>query len=71
MNKGDIEIGIRAAQLVRKRGNYEDELRRLGLRKRVIYDWEHGMTPSGYSLQSLALRGYDVHYILTGHTKRG
>lgn len=69
MKKGDIEIGIRAAQLVRKHGNYADEVRRLGLRIRNIYDWEHGATPSGYALQSLALHGYDVHYILTGHRK--
>jgi hypothetical protein len=63
-------IGERAARAIKARaprGKLTDELKRLGINTWVFYDWKNDRSdPSAYNLQSLALAGYDVIYILTG-----
>lgn len=46
-------------------------MRRLGLRRQSIHDWENGVcVPSAFALQAMAYLGYDVIYILTGRKGR-
>lgn len=69
-HKPDIYIGYRAAALIREKTPPEKtpayEMRRLGLDRKLLFQWEAGMCPSAYSLQAMAFCGYDVIYILTG-----
>lgn len=67
--KGDIEIGKRAAELVRAHGSVAKEMRRVGLDKKLPWQWDQGLTPDGRSLQALAFCGYDIYYILTGRKR--
>ena len=63
------QMGIRAAEQMNERGvvHYKDECISLGLCKNMYYDWRDGIcAPSAYALRNMALRGYDVMYILTG-----
>ena len=68
----DRSTGARAAQLVREtagtaRGALMAQLRKLGITKNTFFAWESGETiPSLYTLQAMALHGYDVLYILIG-----
>ena len=68
----DRDIGLRAAELVRERGlQVKEQMRRLGLRRQSIHDWENGVcVPSAFALQAMAYLGYDVIYILTGRKGR-
>ena len=61
-------IGIRAAKLVDLRGvSPKQECKALGLSKNMYYNWRDGIcAPSARALRNMALRGYDVIYILTG-----
>lgn len=68
----DRSTGARAAQLVREaagtaHGALMAQLRKLGITKNTFFAWESGETiPSLYTLQAMALHGYDVLYILIG-----
>lgn len=68
----DRSTGARAAQLVREaagtaHGALMAQLRKLGISKNTFFAWESGeTTPSLYTLQAMALHGYDVLYILIG-----
>lgn len=68
----DRSTGARAAQLVREaagtaHGALMAQLRKLGIKKNTFFAWESGeTTPSLYTLQAMALHGYDVLYILIG-----
>ena len=70
-HKGDIQIGERAAMELleieaRSGVRTSEQIKALGLDRKVLYEWQHGATPSGAALQRMALAGYDVMYILTG-----
>ena len=65
--KANIEIGQRAAESVIVHGNIAKECRRIGISKKCVFQWVHGVAPSAYALQAMAFAGYDIHYILTGH----
>jgi transcriptional regulator with XRE-family HTH domain len=41
----------------------------IGCRKQAVYNWEHGITPTGMFLQRLAFLGADIDWILTGRRK--
>lgn len=68
----DRDIGLRAAELIRERGvRVKEQMRRLGLNRKSIHDWESGAcVPSAYALQAMAYQGYDVVYVLTGQKGR-
>lgn len=61
-------IGIRAAKLIDRQGvSPKQECKALGLSKNMYYNWRDGVcAPSARALRHMALRGYDVLYILTG-----
>lgn len=61
-------MGYRAAELMDERGvSPKKECAALGLGKNMYYSWRDGIcAPSARSLRAMALRGYDVMYILTG-----
>lgn len=61
-------IGVRAAELMDRRGvSPKRECVALGLSKNMYYNWRDGVcAPSARALRHMALRGYDVLYILTG-----
>ncbi len=42
------------------------ECKELGVNNTVIQRWQGEYNPSGTALQKMALRGYDIHWILTG-----
>lgn len=66
-HKGDIEIGVRAAEeAIRccKTGKVAAE--RLGFERKIIHSWHTGGTPGGLALARLHCLGADVLYILTG-----
>lgn len=62
-------MGYRAAELMDERGvSPKKECAALGLGKNMYYSWRDGIcAPSARSLRAMALRGYDVMYILTGN----
>lgn len=62
-------IGNRAAELMDRRGvSPKKECIALGLSKNMYYSWRDGIcAPSAKALRAMALRGYDVMYILTGN----
>ena len=61
-------MGSRAAELMDERGvSPKKECAALGLGKNMYYSWRDGIcAPSARSLRAMALRCYDVMYILTG-----
>jgi hypothetical protein len=71
-HKGDIEIGRRATEELKKRFPNMTEYaicKRLGLDRKTLYFWKTGGTPSVFALQRIYYEGCDVLYVLTG--KRG
>lgn len=67
------EIGIRAAQAIRKMAYERDttiqaECDRIGCIRPNFDNWEKGCAPSSPWLEIMALAGYDVIWILTGRS---
>lgn len=66
--KGDIDIGIRAAEEVRRIfPTVAEATRRMGVGRKIVYSWgQGGNVPGGFYLAKLHYAGADVIYILTG-----
>jgi hypothetical protein len=67
-----MTIGQRVAQAVKKRAREQNislDLERafIGVESKSFRDWKNGKCdPSAYYLQQLAMRGYDIMWILLG-----
>ena len=71
--KGDIEIGKRAAEELRRVFPDLTEAqicKRLGFDRKNLWFWKAGETPSGFALQRMCFEGCDVKYILTGRREK-
>ena len=67
---GDIEIGHRAAEEVRRAfKSYAAASRALGCNVKTVRYWENGGNPSVLMIARLNSYGCDVMYILTGNRK--
>ena len=64
--RGDIEIGRRMAEEVRRLRNENKTADRIKVSNRLICDWESGCVPGGLMLAKLHSCGGDVLYVLTG-----
>ncbi len=65
--KADINIGYRAFREVERLfGNMTKAAVSIGCKKRLIYDWNQGVSPSAIYLVRLHEIGADVLWILTG-----
>ena len=67
-------IGERAAQYVRRAAaendtTYGKECRVLNVDIHCLVNWEKGDEPGGKKLASMAMRGYDIRWILLGEAK--
>ena len=66
----DREIGKRAYAVALSKGNSLCALAKsMGLDRKAFYHMKEGNPPSVFTLQAMALHGWDVHYILTGYRK--
>ena len=71
--KGDIEIGKRAAEELRRVFPDLTEAQicnRIGFERKIVWFWRSGYTPSGFALQRMCFEGCDVKYILTGRREK-
>ena len=68
--KGELAIGFRAAEEVRRRfPNMKDKdicKNIIGIERKSLWEWANGETPGGFALQRLCYAGCDIYYILTG-----
>lgn len=65
------DMGLRAAELMLKVNKpISVQLREMGLGHNLFQSWNNGMcAPSAWVLRAMALKGYDVMYILVGESK--
>lgn len=65
--KADIAIGERAyTEMMRLYGSTTKAAQALGSERRIINDWNYGITPSALYLRRMHELGIDIIYILTG-----
>lgn len=64
--RGDIEIGRRMAEEVRRLRNEKKTAAGIKFSNKLIREWESGCVPGGLMLAKLHSCGGDVLYVLTG-----
>lgn len=71
MKKGDFRIGQRAAKevwarILQDNTDIQAEMQAMCLNRKCFNTWEKGGAPSALTLYRMAVRGYDIMYIITG-----